>query len=147
MQAGTVDNWDDFLSKHSEIPDQDDEEAPVDLKKWLGENPCASRPSKTPLHGFTLKRAGKPDKFVEYYGVDGEGDNEFLTFITGANRLWQFPLKGRNLKPLIPYLREHRIGWLRVAERSIGYEDGQLFIGECEPQRLSREEADRAEPD
>src|SRR5262249_25292237 len=105
----------------------DQERYEESVEGWLGERPCAARPSDHSLHSLTLICHARPAQFVEYYGVDGTADNEQLTFITGAHRLWEVQIKGRNLKRLADYLKEHRLAWVREAERDV-YRDGQLYV-------------------
>lgn len=108
------------------IPSQD-EDYELPEKDYLGKRACAARSSQRALHSITIKRIGEPDQFIEYYGVDGTAENEELEFITGAHRLWLVKVTGLNLKRLSDYIKEHRLSWIREAERD-SYEDKQLYI-------------------
>lgn len=132
------DEWEEILNAgapvNRDIPPQTDDEEDsewndVKVEDWLGsERRCASRPRVKPVQTLRIRRPGKHDRYVSYYGFDGEGENGEIRFIAGAHRLWEIVITGRNLTRLMNYLKEFRVDWIRQAERPHGYGDRQLCI-------------------
>jgi hypothetical protein len=125
-------------------PTNEGEEADNAFEKLLGDPPCASRPSRTAIRGLRIKRPSKPDQIMEYYGVDGVGSNTMIKIITGAHRIWELTITGRNLMPLLDYFKEHRLDWIRQADRDV-YRDKEIFIESITPRKLSQDEAQAAD--
>src|SRR5207244_200149 len=89
---------------------------------------CAVRARSGSLFGLGIKRPGQRDRTVEYYDVEIEADNASLKMITGSRKVWMIEMKGRSLLRLAYLLKEHRVEFVRQADRDFGPDDGLPFI-------------------
>ena len=89
---------------------------------------CVSLARMKGLFGIGFKRPGMPDKIVEYLDVEGEGDNAAISFVMGARRVWRVDIAGLRLLRLLYHIKEHRVDWIRAADRDFDPDDGHPFI-------------------
>lgn len=106
---------------------------------------CASLGRRGVAHfGIGIKKPGRKDKIVEYFDLEGEGDNASIKIILGARKVWELDIEGRNLLRLLYLLKERRIEWLRQADRDFSADDGKPFISRLEIHDVT--ERERPEP-
>lgn len=92
---------------------------------------CASLARNRGLFGLGIKKAGSPDRMVEYFDVEIEADNTYLKLITGSRKVWMLELWGRNLLRLAYKLKEHQCEYVRKSDRDTQV-DGELYIEKLE---------------
>lgn len=108
-----------------DIPPQGEKEDSVG-PEMLGD--CVSLQRRSSLFGIGLKLPGKPDKVLEYFDLEADGDNSHLKIIMGARKVWLIEIEGRNLLRLLYLMKERKIEWIRQADRDFGQDDGKPFI-------------------
>jgi hypothetical protein len=131
---------DDIFGSVMDIPPQADKE---DGAEQLGR--CVSLQRRAALFGIGIKRPGLPDKIIEFFDLEGDGDNSFITLIMGARKVWKLDIKGARLGRLLYLLKERKIEWIAQADRPFDPEDGHPFIAEIKLQDVTERERKREE--
>jgi hypothetical protein len=88
----------------------------------LGE--CCARPASKWLAGLHVHNGGEPTRSFQFTQIDFE---EFtptrFTFIFVGMAHWKLEVHGRNLWQAFNYIHQHRLEWIKKADRDFGESD------------------------
>jgi hypothetical protein len=92
--------------------------------------PCASRAKDKWITALTIKHAKKAWESFQYQGIGTRSTftpEKFEVVFVGHEEKWRMTVTGRNLWVVYNLIVQHRLEWLRAADRDFA-EDGQPIV-------------------